>query len=155
MARLAPGDAAPEFKLLDQHGDTVKLSDFQGRKLLVYFYPKADTPGCTRQACSVRDARGELAALGLAVVGISPDPPGRQKKFDDKYGLTFPLLADPDHAVAAAYGTWGEKSRYGRKYQGIIRSAFLIDEAGKIHEAWYQISPEETVPKARLALERR
>jgi peroxiredoxin Q/BCP len=155
MARLAPGDAAPEFNLLDQHGDTVKLSDFQGRKLLVYFYPKADTPGCTRQACSVRDARGELAALGLAVVGISPDPPDRQKKFDDKYGLTFPLLADPDHAVAAAYGTWGEKSRYGRKYQGIIRSAFLIDEAGKIHGAWYQITPEDTVPKARLALKRK
>lgn len=152
MAKLTQGDTAPAFQLSDQHGNTVKLSDFKGRKLLVYFYPKADTPGCTRQACSVRDAREELAQLGLAVVGISPDAPAMQKKFHDKYHLTFPLLADQDHGVAQAYGVWGEKSRYRKKFQGIIRSAFLIDEAGKVLKAWYQISPEDTVPQARAVL---
>ena len=152
MAKLNAGDAAPDFKLADQHGKTVKLTDFRGRKLLLYFYPKADTPGCTRQACSIRDARQELAALGLAVVGLSPDLPARQKKFDDKYNLSFPLLADQDHAVAEAYGTWGEKSMYGKKVAGITRSSFLINETGKIIQSWYKISPEDTVPKARQAL---
>jgi peroxiredoxin Q/BCP len=130
----------------------VKLADFTGEKLLVYFYPKADTPGCTRQACSVRDARPELAGLGLAAVGISPDLPEKQKKFDAKYGLAFPLLSDPDHRVAQAYGVWAEKSRYGKKTFGIVRSSFLIDEGGKIVQAWYKITPEDTVPKAREAL---
>jgi peroxiredoxin Q/BCP len=130
----------------------VKLADFRGQKLLLYFYPQADTPGCTRQACSLRDAREELAALGLKVVGLSPDAPVRQKKFDDKYHLSFPLLSDPDHAVAQAYGVWGEKIRFGKKVAGIIRSSFLIDEAGGIVKAWYQVSPEDTIPKARQAL---
>lgn len=152
MSKLAPGDPAPDFELADQHGKMVKLADFQGQKLLLYFYPKADTPGCTRQACSIRDARQELADLGLAVVGVSPDLPPRQKKFDDKYGLHFPLLADPDHRVAAAYGVWGEKKRYGKTVVGITRSAFLIDAAGKIIGVWYQVSPEDTVPKAKQAL---
>lgn len=152
MPKLAPGDPAPDFELLDQHGQAVKLSDFPGRKLLLYFYPKADTSGCTRQACSVRDAREELAALGLAVAGISPDPPAKQQKFDDKYGLTFPLLADTEHRTARAYGAWGEKNLYGKKVEGIIRSSFLIDEAGKIIQAWYKVSPEDTVPKAKAAL---
>ncbi len=120
--------------------------------MLLYFYPKADTPGCTRQACSVRDARAELAALNLAVVGASPDPPARQEKFDVKYGLHFPLLADPEHRAAEAYGVWGEKTMYGRKVQGITRSSFLIDEAGRIIGAWYKVSPEDTVPKAKAAL---
>ncbi|OGR07489.1 MAG: thioredoxin-dependent thiol peroxidase, partial [Desulfobacca sp. RBG_16_58_9] len=115
-------------------------------------YPKADTPGCTRQACSIRDAREELADLGLAVVGLSPDPPARQLKFDAKYGLAFPLLADQGHRVAEAYGAWGEKLRYGKKTQGIIRSSFLLDEQGKIIQAWYGVKPEDTVPKARQAL---
>jgi peroxiredoxin Q/BCP len=153
MSKLAPGDPAPDFELLDQNGRVVKLADFRGRKLLLYFYPKADTPGCTRQACSVRDARQELASLGLAVVGLSPDPPPKQKKFDDKYGLTFPLLADTDRRTAQAYGAWGEKNMYGKKTEGIIRSSFLIDEAGKIIQVWYKVSPEDTVPKARQALE--
>ena len=131
MARLKPGDAAPEFQLPDQHGQTVRLADFGGGKLLIYFYPKADTPGCTRQACSIRDAREELRDLGLTVVGISPDAPARQQKFDDKYNLSFPLLADPDHRVAEAYGVWGEKTSYGKKSLGIIRSSFLIDARGK------------------------
>ena len=131
MAKLNSNDAAPELALPDQHGRTVKLADFSGGKLLVYFYPKADTPGCTRQACSIRDAREELRDLGLAVVGISPDQPARQQKFDDKYGLNFPLLADPDHRVAEAYGAWGEKTSYGKKSMGIIRSSFLIDGGGE------------------------
>ena len=153
MAKLAPGDSAPDFELADQHGKMVKLADFKGRKLLLYFYPKADTPGCTRQACSVRDAREELAALGLTVVGLSPDPPPKQKQFDDKYGLTFPLLADTERQTAAAYGAWGEKNMYGKKVEGIIRSSFLIDQEGKIIRAWYQVSPEETVPKTKEALQ--
>ncbi|HLD46372.1 MAG TPA: thioredoxin-dependent thiol peroxidase [Desulfobaccales bacterium] len=154
MARLKPGDAAPDFQLPDQHGQTVRLTDFGGGKLLIYFYPKADTPGCTRQACSIRDAREELRDLGLAVVGISPDQPARQQKFDDKYNLSFPLLADPDHRVAEAYGVWGEKTSYGKKSLGIIRSSFLIDAAGKIVGAWYGVKPEDTVPKAQKALGR-
>ena len=152
MARLKAGDAAPAFELSDQHGQTVRLADFGGGKLLIYFYPKADTPGCTRQACSIRDAREELRDLGLAVVGISPDQPARQQKFDDKYNLSFPLLADPDHRVAEAYGVWGEKTSYGKTSQGIIRSSFLIDAAGKIVAAWYGVKPEDTVPKAQKAL---
>jgi len=152
MNRLKPSDKAPDFQLLDQSGKSVKLSDFKGRKLLVYFYPKAMTPGCTTQACSVRDSRQELADLGLAVVGTSPDAPEKQKRFDEKYGLRFPLLSDVDHKVAEAYGVWGEKSLGGVKIAGIIRSSFLIDEGGKILQAWYKVSPEETVSKAKEAL---
>jgi peroxiredoxin Q/BCP len=152
MAKLNPGDAAPDFQLPDQDGKTVSLADFHGRRLLVYFYPKADTPGCTRQACSIRDAREELRDLGLAVVGISPDQPAKQQKFDAKYGLAFPLLADPDHRVAEAYGAWGEKTLYGKKSMGIIRSSVLIDAAGRVVQAWYKVKPEDTVPKAKKAL---
>jgi thioredoxin-dependent peroxiredoxin len=152
MARLKPGDVAPKFQLPDQRDQTINLANFRGRKLLVYFYPKADTPGCTRQACSIRDAREALQDLGLAVVGISPDQPDKQKKFDDKHGLAFPLLADPEHKVAEAYGVWGEKTMYGKKSMGIIRSSFLIDGEGKIMQAWYGVKPEDTVPKARKAL---
>ena len=152
MAKLAPGDPAPVFALQDQQGQTVSLADFQGEKVLLFFYPKALTSGCTKQACSVRDARSELADLGVAALGISPDPVDLQKKFDTKHSLGFPLLADPDHAVAVAYGVWGEKSMYGKKYEGIIRSSFLIDENGKVIQAWYKVSPEQTVPKAKQAL---
>ena len=152
--QLKQGDKAPSFKLIDQRGKEVQLSDFKGRKLLLYFYPKADTPGCTTQACSVRDAREDFKRLGIAAVGISPDAPKQQEKFDDKYGLGFPLLSDRDHAVADAYGVWGEKSMYGKKYEGINRSSFLIDEEGRIIGAWYKVSPNDTVSKAREALER-
>jgi peroxiredoxin Q/BCP len=152
MARLSAGERAPTFSLIDQNGKKVKLADFKGQKLLVYFYPKAGTSGCTKQACGVRDHREDLAALGAAVVGISPDEPQQQKKFDEKYGLGFPLLSDADHRVAAAWGAWGEKSMYGRRYEGIVRSSFLVDERGKIMHAWYNVRPADTAPKAREAL---
>ena len=149
---LEPGEQAPGFELPDQSGRTVKLTDYRGRKLLVYFYPKADTPGCTAQSCAVRDAREDLSGLGVDVVGISPDKPGKQQRFDEKFGLGFPLLSDTDHAVAEAYGTWGERSMYGRTYMGIIRSSFLIDERGRVLQAWYKVKPGDTVPNAMTAL---
>ena len=152
MAKLNIGDKAPTFSLLDQDGKQVSLSDFKGRKLLLYFYPKADTPGCTKQSCSVRDASKELKKLGAAAVGISPDEPPRQMKFDDKYSLGFPLLSDSDKKIAKAYGAWGEKSMYGKKYKGIIRSSFVIDEKGKILQASYKVKPLDTVPKAAEVL---
>jgi peroxiredoxin Q/BCP len=151
-AKLAVGDKAPAFALVDQTGTTHKLADHKGRKVLIYFYPKADTPGCTTQSCSVRDARKDFGKQGVDVLGISPDKPAAQQKFDTKYGLGFPLLADEDHAVAEAFGVWGEKSMYGRKYMGIVRSAFLVDEKGKIAGAWYGVSPKDTVPGALAAL---
>lgn len=152
MATLKAGDKAPNFGLTDQNGKSVKLSDFKGKKLLVYFYPKADTPGCTKQACSIRDAEPDLTQTGIAAVGISPDPPEKQKKFDEKYGLGFPLLSDADHAIAQAYGVWGVRKMYGKSYEGIIRSSFLVDEKGKIMQAWYKVSPADTVPNAKKAL---
>jgi peroxiredoxin Q/BCP len=139
---LSPGDKAPAFTLLDQSGTPVKLADFKGRKVLIFFYPKADTPGCTAQACGLRDVAGEVG--DTAILGISPDKPAKQAKFDTKFGLGFPLLADEDHAVAEAYDVWAEKSMYGKKYFGIVRSAFLVDERGKIAEAWYKVSPKDT-----------
>jgi peroxiredoxin Q/BCP len=147
--KLRAGDKAPDFALKDQTGRTLKLSDYRGRKLLVYFYPKADTPGCTVQSCAVRDARADFAVKGVEVVGISPDKPTAQWRFDEKYALGFPLLADRDHSVSEAYGAWGEKSNYGKSYMGIIRSSFLIDENGKVIGAWRGVKPEETVPNAR------
>lgn len=149
---MQPGDEAPPFCLPGDDGKPVKLSDLRGQKVLLYLYPKADTLGCTAQSCSVRDALGELGSLGVKVLGVSPDPPGAQKKFSERYGLSFPLLSDPDHAVATAYGVWGEKSMYGKKYQGIIRSSFLIDEDGTILQACYKVAPKDTVPKALQAL---
>ncbi len=150
--QLQPGDPAPPFALTDQHGETVRLEDYRGRKLLVYFYPEADTPGCTTQSCDLRDHRQEFGDLGVDVVGISPDMPDKQLAFDEKYGLGFPLLSDPDHAVSTAWGTWGEKQNYGKTYVGIIRSSFLVDPDGKIEQAWYRVQAAKTVPKAVAAL---
>ena len=153
MARLEVGDRAPAFTLVDQHDKKVKLSDFKGKKVIVYFYPRADTPGCTTQSCELRDHRKELTKLGAEVLGISPDTPAKQAKFDTKYGLGFPLLADEDHAVAEKYGVWAEKVNYGKKYMGIVRSAFVVDEKGKIAGAFYKVSPKDTVPKTKAVLE--
>jgi len=154
VSRLSAGDKAPDFKLLDQTGRAFRLAEsLKSRKAphLVYFYPKADTPGCTTQACGLRDVSDRIG--DAVVVGISPDTPEKQAKFDTKYGLGFPLLSDADHAVAEAYGVWGERSLYGRKFMGIIRSAFLIDAKGKVAEAWYKISPADTPKKLLAALD--
>lgn len=140
--QLRPGDRAPAFTLPDQSGGKVRLSSFKGRKVLVFFYPKALTSGCTAQACGLRDVASRIGKT--VILGISPDEPPQQKKFDEKHGLGYPLLSDPDHIVADKYGVWGEKKLYGRTYQGIIRSAFLVDEKGRIEEAWYKISPKDT-----------
>lgn len=149
---LKQGDKAPDFKLLDQEGNELSLSEsLTGNMLhLIYFYPKADTPGCTTQACGLRDILGDIG--DARVLGISPDKPNKQKRFDEKYGLGFPLLSDPEHKVAEAYGAWGERSMYGRKYMGIIRSAFLVDADGTIAEAWPKISPKDTPKKLLAAL---
>ena len=151
---LKPGDKAPDFTLLDQNGNSFSLSKHvKANKVrtLIFFYPKADTPGCTTQACGMRDVLGDIG--DTAVLGICPDPPKKQAKFDEKYGLGFPLLADEDHTVAEAYDAWGEKSMYGKKYQGIIRSAFLVDEKGKIEQAWPKISPKDTPANLLKALQ--
>ena len=152
MATLQAGDEAPPFASLDQHGSTVRLEDFRGRRVLVYFYPEADTPGCTTQSCDLRDHRQELGGLAVDVVGISPDAPSKQLAFDRKYGLGFPLLADEDHAVAEAWGTWTERERNGRTWMGILRSSFLVGPDGRIEHGWYRVRPEDTVPEAVAAL---
>ena len=149
---MKPGDPAPPFALLDQHGNTVRLEDYRGRKVLVYFYPEADTPGCTRQSCDLRDHRQDLTGIGVDVVGISPDLPDKQLAFDTKYGLGLPLLSDPDHSTIEAWGAWGEKVRGGRTSIGLIRSSFLVDEEGRVEGVWSPVKPEETVPKALAAL---
>lgn len=139
---LKAGDKAPAIDLLDQNGAPFSLKKLGKRKVLIYFYPKADTPGCTQQSCLLRDLKGEIGRT--AIVGISPDNPAKQLKFDAKYELGFPLLADTQNAVAKAYKVWIKKSMYGREYMGILRSAFLLDSNGVILRAWYKISPKET-----------
>jgi peroxiredoxin Q/BCP len=139
---LKTGDKAPAIALTDQFGRKRTLKEFSKKKVLVYFYPKADTPGCTQQSCLLSEVKGRIGRT--AIIGISPDSPARQLKFDEKYSLGFPLLADEDHRVARAYKVWKKKSMYGREYMGIERSAFLIDGTGKILHAWYKISPKDT-----------
>ena len=136
--------------MLNQDSDTVALSSFKGRKVLIYFYPKADTPGCTTHSCALRDIAGEIG--DTVIIGISPDAPAKLKKFDDKYSLGFTLLSDEDHAVAEQFGVWVEKSMYGRKYMGVQRSSFLIDEKGRIERAWPKISPKDTPTQLLKAL---
>jgi thioredoxin-dependent peroxiredoxin len=139
---LAPGQTAPQFELLDQDGEPVKLSDFAGRTVVLYFYPKADTPGCTTQACGIRDRSGEYESAGAVVLGVSPDEPKALKKFADKYSLPFTLLSDAGHKTAEDYGVWAEKSMYGRKYWGNERTTFIIDGDGKIAHVFPKVSPK-------------
>lgn len=149
---LKVGDKAPSISLLDQHEKKVSLKDFAKQKVLVYFYPKADTPGCTEQSCLLRDIRKLIGKT--AIIGISPDESSKQLKFDKKFDLGFPLLADTEHVVAKSFKVWQKKSMYGREYMGIVRSAFLIDEKGKIEQAWYKISPKDTPKNLLKALEK-
>jgi peroxiredoxin Q/BCP len=145
---VSEGRPAPAFTLLDQHGEKVTLSKLKGRTVLVYFYPKADTPGCTTQACGLRDIADRIG--DTVILGISPDQPAKLQRFDEKYGLGFTLLSDADHAVAERYGVWVEKKNYGKVYMGVQRSAFLVDEQGRVRCAWPKISPADT-PKHLLA----
>ena len=139
---LAEGALAPDFSLPDQDGNEVSLADLRGQTVVLYFYPRADTPGCTKQACGVRDREADYEAAGARVIGVSPDPVDAVKRFADKYSLGFTLLADSDHAVAEAYGAWGEKSMYGRKYTGVRRSTFIIDPDGKLVRVFPKVSPK-------------
>ena len=147
--RLQVGDTAPAFSLPDADGNTVSLADFAGRKVIVYFYSAASTPGCTKQACDFRDSLAELEGAGLDVVGISPDKPAKLAKFRDAENLTFPLLSDPDRGVLEAWGAFGEKSMYGKTVQGVIRSTFVVDEHGKIEVAQYNVKATGHVAKLR------
>jgi len=139
---IEQGQQAPDFQLPDQHGEPVSLSGLRGKIVVVYFYPKADTPGCTTQACSIRDRSEEYAAAGATVLGISPDPVKKVKKFHDKQSLNFTLLADADHAVCEAYGVWGEKSMYGKTYWGARRSTFIVDPEGVVAHVIPKASPK-------------
>ena len=150
--RLAPGDEAPDFTLADADGNEVRLSSLRGRRVIVYFYPAAMTPGCTKQACDFRDSLSSLAAAGFAVLGISPDGPAKLTKFRERDGLNFPLLSDPQHAVLEAYGAYGEKLLYGKKTVGVIRSTFVIDADGKIERAQYGVKATGHVARLRSEL---
>ncbi len=142
MARLEEGKTAPAFTLNDQDGKAVSLKDFKGQKVVVYFYPKDDTPGCTKEACQFNDNLRAFAKAEVAVIGISPDKAEAHVKFRTKYKLKFPLLSDPDKKVMEKYGAFGEKMMYGKKVVGVIRSTFLIDEKGKIEKAWYSVKAD-------------
>ncbi len=150
--RLTTGDTAPAFSLPDAQGNTISLADYAGQKVIVYFYPKAMTPGCTTQACDFRDRMERFVADGYAIVGISPDPVEKLAKFTDKDELNFPVLSDEDHAVAEAYGAWGEKKNYGRVYEGLIRSTIVINENGTVDVAQYNVRAKGHVDKLRRNL---
>ncbi|MDR3664032.1 MAG: thioredoxin-dependent thiol peroxidase [Mycobacterium sp.] len=151
--RLAPGDKAPAFSLPDADGKKVSLADYRGRRVIVYFYPAASTPGCTKEACDFRDNLRDLSDAGIDVVGISPDPPARLAKFRDAEKLTFPLLSDPDRKVLTAWGAYGEKQMYGKAVQGVIRSTFVVDEKGKIAVAQYNVKAAHTTIKIKQILD--
>jgi peroxiredoxin Q/BCP len=150
--RLSPGDPAPDFTLPDADGKPVALADYRGRKVVVYFYPAAMTTGCTKEACDFRDNLAALNGAGLDVVGISPDKPAKLARFRDAEGLTFPLLSDPDRAVLTAWGAYGEKTMYGKKVLGVIRSTFVVDEDGKIEQALYNVKATGHVASLRKKL---
>ncbi|UXN31328.1 thioredoxin-dependent thiol peroxidase [Glutamicibacter sp. M10] len=151
-ARLAVGDKAPEFTLTDAAGNSLSLSDYRGKKTIVYFYPAASTPGCTKQACDFRDSIESLKSLGYQVLGISPDKVSKLEKFVANESLNFPTLSDEDHAVAEAYGAWGEKKNYGRVYEGLIRSTIVVDEEGNVALAQYNVRATGHVAKLRRDL---
>ncbi|MDV6277182.1 thioredoxin-dependent thiol peroxidase [Rhodococcus erythropolis] len=151
-SRLSAGDDAPDFTLPDADGNEVSLRDYRGRKVIVYFYPAASTPGCTKQACDFRDSLAELNGAGLEVIGISPDKPAKLAKFRDTEELTFPLLSDPEKSTLEAWGAFGEKKMYGKTVQGVIRSTFLVDEEGKIEVAQYNVRATGHVAKLRRDL---
>jgi thioredoxin-dependent peroxiredoxin len=150
--RLAPGDPAPDFTLSDADGHQVSLASLRGQRVIVYFYPAAMTPGCTKQACDFRDSEQSLAAAGLAVLGISPDSPARLAKFREKESLNFPLLSDPDHATGEAYRAYGEKMMYGKKSVGVIRSTFVVGADGRIEQALYGVKATGHVARLRQEL---
>ncbi len=152
MSQLVPGQTAPDFTLTAADGSAVSLSDYRGRRLIVYFYPAAMTPGCTKQACDFRDSLGALQAAGYAVVGVSPDTPAKLTRFVERDQLTFPLLSDPDHAVMEAWGAWGEKTLYGRKMVGVIRSTVVVAPDGTVHLARYNVKATGHVAALRKAL---
>ncbi|KAA9395682.1 thioredoxin-dependent thiol peroxidase [Kocuria coralli] len=152
VQRLTPGSKAPDFTLADQDGDSVSLSDYAGRRVIVYFYPKASTPGCTTEACDFRDSLERFVADGYAVVGISPDEQSAISDFTEKQSLTFPLLSDPDHEVAEAWGAWGEKKNYGRVYEGLIRSTVVVGADGEVALAQYNVKAKGHVAKLRRDL---
>ncbi|HEY0573197.1 MAG TPA: thioredoxin-dependent thiol peroxidase [Pseudonocardia sp.] len=152
-SRLKPGDPAPAFTLPDADGNPVSLADYQGRRVILYAYPAASTPGCTKQACDFRDSLAELNGAGLDVIGISPDKPAKLAKFRDTEGLTFPLVSDPDKTVLSEYGAFGEKQMYGKTVTGVIRSTFVIDPEGKIEHALYNVRATGHVAKLRKDLQ--
>ena len=151
-ARLSPGDVAPAFTLQDQDGRPVSLRDSAGKSTIVYFYPAASTPGCTTQACDFRDSLASLTSAGYVVLGVSPDPIGKIIRFAQQEQLTFPLLSDEDHAVAAAYGAWGEKKNYGKTYEGLIRSTVVVGPDGRVQHALYNVKATGHVARLRTLL---
>jgi thioredoxin-dependent peroxiredoxin len=155
MERVKVGDMAPDFEAFDDEGRKVGLADFRGKRVVLYFYPKDDTSGCTTQACSLRDAYPDFEAQNAVVLGVSPDDANSHARFRKKHGLPFNLLIDGDHTLAEAYGVWAEKSMYGRKYMGIVRSHFIIDQDGRVLDARYKISPKESAVSALEALRER
>lgn len=150
--RLEPGDSAPDFTLTSAQGETVSLSQYRGQQVILYFYPKASTPGCTTQACDFRDSLDALQASGFTVLGISPDPVSALEKFTTNEGLTFSLLSDEDHQVAEAYGAWGEKKNYGKVYEGLIRSTVVVDAEGAVTLAQYNVKATGHVARLRSTL---
>jgi len=152
MAEIKVGDKAPDFETTTDKDEKVKLSDYLGKRVVLYFYPRDDTPGCTRQACGFRDSYADIEAQGALVLGVSPDNEVSHRKFKEKFSLPFTLLVDLDHAVAERYGAWGEKQNYGRKYMGIIRSHVVVGEDGRLLDVQIQVSPEDSVARALSAL---
>jgi peroxiredoxin Q/BCP len=152
MAQINVGDQAPDFETVDDQNNRVKLSDLRGKRVVLYFYPKDDTPGCTRQACGFRDAYSNVEGKNSVVLGVSPDDVESHQAFKSKFSLPFPLLVDQDHSIAEAYSVWGERERDGNKFMGIFRSSFVIDEQGNVVDAHYNVTPEESVESALAAL---